>query len=132
MLHQDEAVRVIVIATELYVAPLDRYEFPAAQPRAHCHQKQWMVVRTNLLGSLQELLDLHGGKSDAFGIGSLCRAREASQTGRWVGLDLPFLDGVVEQTANDAQCIANGVAREIFADQVIDQRLDVIAPDLIE
>src|ERR1039458_553973 len=91
-----------------------------------------MVVRANLLSSLQELLNLLSSECDAFGLGRFCRAREAAQTGRRVGLDKSLLDRVIEQAADDAQCVADGVAREIFADSVIDQGLDVIAPDLID
>ena len=39
VLHQDETLGSFVIVTELDVAPLDRHEFSASQPGAHCHQQ---------------------------------------------------------------------------------------------
>ncbi len=39
VLHQNEAFGVVIIGTELNVAPLDGDEFSAAQPGAHCHQQ---------------------------------------------------------------------------------------------
>ncbi len=101
VLHHDEALG-IVVAAELDVAPLDCHEFSAAQAGAHCHQEQGIIGRANLLGSLQELLNLHSGQRDAFALGCLCGARETAQTGRWVRLDKPFLDGVIEQAADNA------------------------------
>ena len=39
VLHQDEALAIIVIVTELDVAPLERHEFSAAQPCTYRHQQ---------------------------------------------------------------------------------------------
>jgi hypothetical protein len=91
-----------------------------------------MIVGANLQSSLPEQLNLKRTKHDALGLGSLCRARETAQTGRRVGFDKPLVDGIVEKAADDAQCVADGIAREISADSMIDQRFDVIPPDLIE
>jgi hypothetical protein len=72
VLHQDEAFGVAGIPAELDVAPLDRHEFSAAQPRTHCHQQQGIVLGANLLSSPQELLNFLDRKRDALGDGRLC------------------------------------------------------------
>ena len=55
VLHQDEAFGIVVISTELDVAPLNRHEFSAAQPCTHRHEQQGMVLGTNLLSGLEKL-----------------------------------------------------------------------------
>src|SRR5712671_1389352 len=76
--------------------------------------------------SVQELLHFLCRECDPLGLSSLCRACEAAQPRRRIRFEKPFFNGVVEQTADDTQCIAFGVSRKLLSDQVVDQNLDII------
>jgi hypothetical protein len=49
VLHNNEAIRILLVSPELDVAPLHRDEFAAAKARAQCHQEQRVILRTVLV-----------------------------------------------------------------------------------
>jgi hypothetical protein len=61
-----------------------------------------MIVRANLLSSLQKLLDFLACQSGTLGISGFCGASKSTQAGCRVRFDKPFFDGVVEESADNA------------------------------
>ena len=132
VLHQNEAVGINLLPAELDVAPLQGHEFAAAESSAHRHQEKGVVLRADLLGRVQELLNFLRCKRDALGLSSLCRACEASQPGRRIGFQESLFNCLIEQSADDAQRVADGIPRKLLADQVASKRLDIVAPYFVQ
>src|ERR1700692_3181678 len=55
VLHNDEAIRILLVLPKLEVSPLRCDELATAKARAQCHQEQRVIPRTNLFCSLEEL-----------------------------------------------------------------------------
>jgi hypothetical protein len=77
------------------------------------------------VSSLQKLLDLPARERDALALDRLCRASESTETRRGVRVENPVFDGVVEQAADYAQRVADGVSGKSFSNQVVDRRSPV-------
>ena len=55
VLHNDEAIRILLVLPKLEVSPLHCDELAAAKARAQCHQEQRVILRANLFCSLEKL-----------------------------------------------------------------------------
>jgi len=79
VLHDDEAIRILLVFPELEVSPLHCDELAAAKARAQCHQEQRVILRTNLFCSLEKLSGLRRRQRNSLDFGSLRDPREPPQ-----------------------------------------------------
>ncbi|MGA9810539.1 MAG: hypothetical protein WBQ56_22885 [Candidatus Sulfotelmatobacter sp.] len=132
MLDDDIAIRILLVFTELDVSPLNCDELAATKTGPQCHQKQRVILRANLSRRLEKLLGLTRCQRNPLDLCRLRGPRETAKARSRIHFDNARLDGLVEDPTDHAQCVSDCVARQLFLDQRVNHRLDVVALDLIE